>query len=101
MRPVAVHVGTDASVARARLTVLAPQTVLGGGPDEAFTHESVKSALRCIPRQLTIRVDDGHDVEVILVNDVGDEGILLAVALDELVGHVLDRLIEATSAVAG
>lgn len=74
MRPVAVDVGSNASGEVTDLTVLAPETISGGSVDE------------------TIRIDDGHDIEVVVVQGLSDKRILATVAADELVSHVLNGL---------
>lgn len=70
IRPVAVHIRADTAASADGLTVLAPQTVVCLRVDEA------------------VGVDDGHDVEVELVDgslDVGIRGVLGK----QLPGHVL------------
>lgn len=71
--PVAVDVAADARGARVGLAVLAPETVAGLGVDEA------------------VRVDDGEDVELVLV-DEGLDGGVGAVVGQEVVGLVLGDL---------
>lgn len=42
--------------------------------------------------RLTIRVDNGQNVKVVLVKQSLDSGIILLVAINELVGEVFDNL---------
>lgn len=72
-RPVAVDVSTDASAAGSDLTVLAPKAVV------------------CLSVGKTIRVDNGQNVKVVLVKQSLDSGIILLVAINELVGEVFDN----------
>jgi hypothetical protein len=50
---------------------------------------------RCAKRgvELTIRVHDGQDVKVVVVEHVGDEGVIGEGGLDDLVCHVLEGLV--------
>lgn len=83
--PVAVDVVAEAAAAGGGLAVLAPQAVGGLGVDEA------------------VRVDDGEDVEVVLVDealDLGVGGVLgQQVVGNVLVGHRADPLAGVNGAV--
>ena len=95
--PVAVAVGADAGGARARLAVLAPETVGRLGVDE--TCVILSETLPCWNRgleMLTIGVDEGDDVEVVLAEEGPHKGIIVVVASRQLQGDVLNNLAEST-----
>lgn len=88
--PVAVDVGADAGLATASLAVLAPETVVAGGVDETWTSQSCSWGRNS--RWLTIGVDDGEHIDVVVVECLADSGIILLVSIDDLVGQVFNRL---------
>lgn len=47
---------------------------------------------------LTVRVDDGQDVEVVVVQSALHESVVVLVAQNKLVGEILDRLCNEWSA---
>lgn len=55
------------------------------------TQSMMKNFLRSA-RELTIRVDKWEDVEVVLVEDLGDSHVFVKVAIDELKRDILKNL---------
>lgn len=90
VRPVAVDVTANAGASRDGLTVLAPETVGGLSVDEAYHYELVTIQTRSWV-MLTIRVDNGGDVKVVLVNNSLDSSVR-SVLGQQLVGQVLGSL---------
>lgn len=91
--PVAVDVVAETGAAAGGLPVLAPETVVGLGVEEAWWMlVSYSSGLgeRC-RRELTIRVDDWEEVEVVLVDPALGLGIGRVVAHESL-GDILHNL---------
>lgn len=41
---------------------------------------------------LTVRVDDGHDIDIVVVKRVLDNGVVILIPLNDLIRHVLKRL---------
>lgn len=90
VRPVAVDVTTNTGAARDGLTVLAPETVGGLSVDEAYHHDlAIIHTRRWV--MLTIRVDNGGDVKVVLVDNSLDSSVG-SVLGQQLVGQVLGSL---------
>jgi hypothetical protein len=96
-RPVAVDITANTGASRDSLSVLAPETVGGLGVDEAYNRESVQLQCTWLHEKLTIRVDNGGDVKVVLVDESLDSRVG-AVLGQQLVGHVLGSLKQTMSA---
>lgn len=86
--PVAVDVGTDTGVAGHGSAVLAPQPRSCLRVDEACLSASVIHAHTYRGGRQTIRVDNGEDVKVVLVDEAAHRG-RVGTVIEKLVGDVL------------
>lgn len=91
--PVAVDVSTETClvwcVCRRWLTVLTPQTLIGLGVDEALVYQL--RYCRMNVARLTIRVDEGEDVKIVVIEECLGDVVARLVALNKLLCNILYR----------